>query len=1010
MVASSVSLEKVASAAEVNGTMSVNSESFYVDMRAKTSQAASEVIEVGASHATSNEEVISATETKESEGETTNDYHGNVMSVLPTSNSNFPILSLNVCGLRTKLNYPVFIENITRYKIVLLQESKANVIDSNRIELVCKNNDFTCFIKNRELCKRKSGGLVTLIANDIIDKVKEVTIENDVMQGFCISKSLFGTKKDMFLVNVYIPPPSSQYSNIDQFNDIEQALISESYTEKITLLCGDMNSHTGDVIDYIDYESYGTDESEFAELDIVNIKETLIQNMCIIRQNKDKRKIDVYGRRLIELVKNLGLIILNGRVKGDRQGEFTTTHNSVIDYCIGSPDVIECIDSLKIEDYDNIFSDVHCKVSLYMKNSISVSEELGSDCIKRINNCKPELLQQYHDNLNNDDIGSIRDLLSESDCDIDTVSIKVTSVLTHAAETTFGTKTKTINPNNKRTNFKSKEVRISKSNYYRTRRNVKKNSSEENKKEFKKACKKYKKDIKRFYHVRNENLVKRLRTLKSRNPKQYWQLLKEESRETLSVDMQSMFSHFKGLSSHQEINNHETNEEANIPYDDSALNSSITEQEIYNAVKKLKNSKSSGDDNVKNEYLKNSLPKMMDIYVKMFNRILDTGNFPESWGKGVIVPIYKQKGARQDPNNYRGITLLSNVSKLFTSIINDRLTRYIEENELLERNQTGFRKAHSTLDHIFVIDRLIHLCRFKKIRLFGCFVDYQKAFDTIVREKLYYKLNHHYLDKESKIFKIIVSMYENVKSCIAHKSKKSDFFDCQIGLRQGENLSPLLFSLYVNDLENYLLSNGSEFINLKDDDLNHYLKLLVLLYADDTVILADSAASLQRNLENLKEYCEYSKLCVNRSKTKVMIFGARRPKPESYNFNYDNEPLDIVNDFKYLGAVITYNGHFKQCQIENKQKTLRAMYALLSKCKNHYPPRLPCQHPPPKAPSLFPNKLDSNYRPWILLSVKKPWVRFCGKECGCKVGACVFCYSFLPFFVCLYTGIYKHEL
>ena len=263
--------------------------------------------------------------------------------------------------MRTKLDYPVFIEKITSYKIVLLQETKANVIDSNRIELFSKNNGFTCFIKNRESCKRKSGGLVTLISNDIIDKVKEVNIENEIMQGFCVNKSLFGTRKDMLLVNVYIPPPSSPYSNIDQFNDLEQTLISENYTEKLTLLCGDMNAHTGDVIDYIDYESYGTDESELAELDIVNIKEALIQNMCPVRQNKDKRKIDVYGRRLIELVKNLGLIILNGRVKGDRQGEFTTTQNSVIDYCIGSPDVIEYIDSLKIEDYDNniIFSDVH---------------------------------------------------------------------------------------------------------------------------------------------------------------------------------------------------------------------------------------------------------------------------------------------------------------------------------------------------------------------------------------------------------------------------------------------------------------------------------------------------------------------------------------------------------------------------------------------------------------------------------------------------------------------------
>ena len=82
-------------------------------------------------------------------------------------------------------------------------------------------------------------------------------------------------------------------------------------------------------------------------------------------------------------------VALNGRVKGDRQGEFTTTHNSEIDYCIGSPDVIDYIDILKIEDYDNIFSDVHCKFFLYIKNSLSVSEKGGSNCIKRINNCNP---------------------------------------------------------------------------------------------------------------------------------------------------------------------------------------------------------------------------------------------------------------------------------------------------------------------------------------------------------------------------------------------------------------------------------------------------------------------------------------------------------------------------------------------------------------------------------------------------------------------------------------------
>ena len=120
-------------------------------------------------------------------------------------------------------------------------------------------------------------------------------------------------------------------------------------------------------------------------------------------------------------------------------------------------------------------------------------------------------------------------------------------------------------------------------------------------------------------------------------------------------------------------------------------------------------------------------------------------------------------------------------------------------------------------------------------------------------------------------------MYQNIKSCVASEGKLSDFFVSNVGVRQGENLSPLLFSIHVDDLENYLSANGS--VPLEADKMfntENVLKLLVLLYADDTLTLADSPENLQKILHNLSLYCEKWHLTVNGNKTKIMIFSKRK--------------------------------------------------------------------------------------------------------------------------------------
>ena len=189
--------------------------------------------------------------------------------------------------------------------------------------------------------------------------------------------------------------------------------------------------------------------------------------------------------------------------------------------------------------------------------------------------------------------------------------------------------------------------------------------------------------------------------------------------------------------------------------------------------------------------------------------------------------------------------------------------------------------------------------------------------------------------------KVIFNMYQETKACIKLNNKLSNSFNCNIGVRQGDNLSPLLFALFINDFETYLSDkyNGLSSLNnlFADVTLNEefetFLKLYILLYADDTIVMAENPKDLQEALNAVGSYCEIWNLKINVNKTKIIRFAKRRSRNPNnqYDFRLNGEKVELVDDYVYLGTTVSYNGKYKKAIEKQVTQAKRALFGLKSK-------------------------------------------------------------------------------
>lgn len=185
---------------------------------------------------------------------------------------------------------------------------------------------------------------------------------------------------------------------------------------------------------------------------------------------------------------------------------------------------------------------------------------------------------------------------------------------------------------------------------------------------------------------------------------------------------------------------------------------------------------------------------------------------------------------------------------------------------------------------------------------------------------------------------MIKNLYLNIKSCISLNGKTSSFFCCNCGVRQGENLSPLLFSLFLNDLEQYLENKGHSGINFNDleHEVDTFLKILLLLCADDTVLVGDEPTKLQNCLNDFAEYCKTWKLKINVSKTKVLVFGSHNDRNISFKIN--DIPIEVTTSYKYLGVLFSKSGSFLNARKYLATQAKKAMNLLYKRIYNLFLP------------------------------------------------------------------------
>ena len=822
------------------------------------------------------------------------------------------VLSQNIDGLFSKISDLDFLNFVEKFDVVCFLETF--MVENN-----LPKNVFTSFLPpffypaKRSIAQgRASGGIIVLVKHKFKKYVTRIESEFHSSIVLHFKNILKGEKKNLILISSYIHPSGSNfynsYANKNGISLFDQSF-NKVYNEYINcefLISGDFNSRINQQQPFNDLliaEKYTENVNSLSFFD-KNMNENLS------RVSEDKTT-NVFGKAFIDFVASYNLIVLNGFSNGDRNGKFTyisPTGNSVIDYFVVSDALLKY--SVDMTVHSRVESQ-HMPITLclnisdlpyerdkhvpsYVNNSyLRWDEQKLSQFLNECSSCNLKLfLSNLHPVLNND-VNKCVESLSE-------FYRKMSHMMYREIKNTKPVQNKKFSSNS----FFDKECYQEKMILRKFLRKYNRNKSIENKK----AYSEYRRNYKLFLNKKKQQYnQKQITSILSnfKNSKQFWKEIKSLTNVKTTynhIDTNIFFNHFKLI--YQKHSNPPPicYEENVLPYIDISetneshliLNSDITFEEVENSIKKIKSDKSPGSDGVLNEMIKHTSPDVIPFLTALFQILFNEGIFPEEWAKSVIIPVYK-KGDITNCNNFRPISVTSLLSKLYTNILNKRITNFVESNDILPVEQAGFREKFSTIDHIFTLYSMIQKQFALDRKLYVAFVDFSKCFDTVNKYALFEILERNGV--KGKMLNSIKSIYEKVFACIRNGAETSDYFECSSNLKQGCILSPTLFNIFISEVSRALNLNCSSGIQL----LSNLAIICHLFFADDVILVSDTVQGLQQKLNILEYQSKRLGIEVNLEKTKIIVFRKGGYLSKFEKWFYGGHPIEIVNSYVYLG-------------------------------------------------------------------------------------------------------------
>ncbi len=694
---------------------------------------------------------------------------------------------------------------------------------------------------------------------------------------------------------------------------------------------GDFNARIGNLCDNFQVSEHGDlpIQTENSFPDIPN------------RSNIDNI-VNSHGEKVIRFCKTFDFKILNGRMKGDKIGNFTHANanggNSTIDYSLCNQHVYKFIENFMVLPITEL-SD-HSKITTLLKRNTPL------DIIK--NNYKWNTLTKFKWDKKNKNKFCKNFFENQNEIDeisqrieaglIESTGENIQKLYSKVAKTSLenkGNKNQMKGNKKRKTkkwfdaecrNLKMQVRRAGREKHSRPNLNLLKTKYHEKLREYKMKCK-----SKRYLFW--QNTIGEIED-SLEDPNNFWKKWKNASEFTSSTPQPNIhgekwYSFFKRL--HTETVENDATQIDNGP--ESENNSGTVEndqpfsrKEFESVLKKLKNEKAEGSDSISNEMIKNSPKIIIDVIFKFVNLCLNKSLIPKSWCLDLINPIHKE-GSKDDPNNYRGICISSVLLKIICSLLSNRIKLQCQRRKIIDKNQTGFKENHRTSDNLLVLKNVVKkYVTIGKKKIYSCFVDFQKAYDSVWHKGLFYKLKEN--NFSGKLLDLIMDIYKKTKCAVKINGSITEYFTYNKGVRQGCPLSPILFNIYVNDIFRIMNENIESNIFLKENE-----SINVLMYADDLILLSETKEGLQSQIDKLCDYCTKWKLKVNIKKTKIMTFnrGNRFIKSDFY---INNVAIENVKTMKYLGFNITAKNCSFSATLEGLSiKANRAIYALNNKIK-----------------------------------------------------------------------------